>query len=100
MPGANGSSCPHCRTALSRVALNEDLCDHAYDLVCFNDECPYYVRGWTWMEQQYGVRASYRYRVDAGNGLETPVPVWAPTALRDSILPDDATSGAGQKEHP
>ena len=52
------------------------------------------------MEQQYGVRASYRYRVDAFSGFETPVPVWSSTALRNAILPDDASRGAGQKEHP
>ena len=73
--------------------------DHAYDLVCFNDECPYYVRGWIWMEQQYGVRASYRFRRDAASGFETPLPVWSSDALRDSILPDDAPSASPQ-EHP
>ena len=68
------------------------MCDHPFDYVCFNDDCPYYVRGWTWMEQQYGVKASYRYRVDAVNGFETPVPVWSSDALRDSLLPDVAAA--------
>jgi hypothetical protein len=100
MSGASRASCPHCHSPLARLELNEAVCDHPYDLVCFNDDCSYYVRGWTWMEQQYGVKASYRYRVDGGSGFETPVPVWSSTALRSSILPDDATSGAGPKEHP
>jgi hypothetical protein len=51
------------------------------------------------MEQQYGVHASYRYRVDGQNGFETPVPVWSAEALRSSILPDVASQGAG-KESP
>ena len=94
MSGARGKICPHCHGPLHRLGLNELVCDHPFDLVCFNDDCPYYVRGWTWMEQQYGVKASYRYRVDAVSGFETPVPVWSSEALRDSILPDDATRDA------
>ena len=70
------------------------MCDHAFDFVCFNDDCSYYLRGWAWMEQQYGVKASYRYRIDAVSGFETPVPVLSDEALRDSILPDDATDAA------
>ncbi|HET8538551.1 MAG TPA: hypothetical protein VFL83_01635 [Anaeromyxobacter sp.] len=101
MPAAaRETKCPHCRAPLSRLGLDELMNDHPYDLVCFNDECPYYVRGWTWMEQQYGVHASYRYRRDAANGLETPVPVWSSAALRDAILPDDAAGAAVTKEHP
>jgi hypothetical protein len=92
MPGANGSRCPHCSSSLARLGLNELMSDHPFDLVCFDDDCPYYVRGWTWMEQQYGVKASYRYRVDATSGFESPVPVWSAEALRDSILPADAAS--------
>ncbi len=99
MSGTSRATCPHCQSPLVRVELNELVCDHPWDLVCFNDECPYYVRGWTWMEQQYGVHASYRYRVDGQNGFETPVPVWSPEALRSSILPDEASPGAG-KESP
>jgi hypothetical protein len=73
--------------------------DHAFDLACFNDECPYYVRGWAWMEQQFGVKSSYRYRVDPRSGWASPLPVWSPTALRSSLLPDGAPEAA-QKEHP
>ena len=93
-------TCPHCNATLEKWATPEGTAWGPFLHVCFNDDCPYYVRGWTWMEQQYGVRASYRYRVDAFSGFETPVPVWSSTALRNAILPDDASRGAGQKEHP
>jgi hypothetical protein len=76
------------------------MSDHPFDLVCFDDECPYFARGWAWMEQQYGVRASYRYRVDGASGTESPLPVKSHTFLRESILPDDAESGAEAQEHP
>lgn len=100
MPGAIGTSCPHCQATLSRLGLNETVFDHPFDLACFNDECPYYVRGWTWMEQQYGVKASYRYRIDAQSGHPSPLPVWSPSALRSAILPDDPETGVQTKEHP
>lgn len=100
MHGSIGSQCPHCRATLSRLGLNEAVFDRPYDLACFNDECPYYVRGWVWMEQQYGVKASYRYRRDASNGHESPLPVWSPSALRGSLLPDEAQDDERPKEQP
>lgn len=100
MSEAKREICPHCGGPLDRLELPATLFDHDWDLACFNDECPYYVRGWAWMEQQYGVKSSYRYRIDPGNGFASPIAVWSPTALRSSILPDDAAVNAGQKEHP
>jgi hypothetical protein len=100
MPGASRTTCPHCRAPLSRLDLGEVSSDHGFDLVCFNDDCPYYARGWIWMEQQYGVRASYRCRIDVQNGHESPIPVWSPSALRDLILPDEPSQDSGPKERP
>ncbi len=82
--------CPHCGARLDRLALPESVADHVFDLVCFNDECSYFVRGWAWMEQQYGVKTSYRYRLDPTTGSASPIAVWSAVALRSSILPDSA----------
>jgi hypothetical protein len=57
--------------------------------VCFNDKCGYYIRGWTFIETQFGRRASYRYSVDPSTGAASPLPVWSREALRDQILPDE-----------
>ncbi len=98
MPEASHTTCPHCGARLERFQLPDTGFDHDFDLACFNDECPYYVRGWVWMEQQFGVKTSYRYRVDGRNGYASPIAVWSPTALRSSILPAEAPNTA-QKEH-
>jgi hypothetical protein len=59
-----------------------------FQYVCFHDGCPYYVRGWEWMQTRYNVAASYRYRLDPESGQKGPLPVWSPQALRSSILLD------------
>jgi len=97
---ASRTNCPHCGARLLPFALPETLFDHAYDLACFNDDCPYYIRGWAWMEQQFGVRTSYRYRIDSQSGRASPLAVWSPAALRSSILRDDATTRAGHEGQP
>ena len=83
--------CPHCQAPLVRWA-NPSLTNWSgeFQLVCFNDECPYYVRGWAWMLQQFNVKASYRHRLDPTNGETGPLPVWSPDALRSNILEGEA----------
>jgi hypothetical protein len=83
-------SCPNCGQPLSPLTLPEETAWEApFQLVCFNDDCPYYVRGWAWMEAQFGVKASYRCRVDPTTGQASPLPVWSPNALRDRIIEAD-----------
>jgi hypothetical protein len=60
--------------------------DSEFHLACFNDNCPYYVRGWEHMESNYAVKASYRFRIDPSTGQTSPVAVWSPSALKDRII--------------
>ncbi len=88
MAGVVEAICPHCGVRMQKFALPEAIFDHPFDFACFNDDCPYYVRGWVWMEEQYGVHASYRHRVDSRTGQPSPLAVWSARAFRAEILED------------
>ncbi len=81
--------CPHCDEPLVAFALPENSgWEGPVHWACFNDDCGYYRRGWDWMFERFGVKASYRHRVDPTTGKEFPLAVWSPTALRDRIVGD------------
>ena len=81
------NSCAHCGQPMRRWANPEmSSWSGAYQYVCFNDDCPYFVRGWGWMEREYGVTASYRYRLDPVNHESGPLPVWSSGDFRSGII--------------
>lgn len=87
MEKLNEPRCPECNEPLAKWE-NPDLNSWSgeYQFVCFNDECPYFTRGWNWMREQFNVNASYRYRFNPETGERGPLPVWSKEALRTSIL--------------
>lgn len=79
--------CPHCGETLRAFQLPDNTgWDSPIHFACFNDECPYFRRGWSWMFDHYGVKSSYRYRVDPVSGTSSPLPVWSRDAIKDRIL--------------
>lgn len=81
--------CPRCGGALSKwevpqTPFTEWDCEHMY--ICFNDACPYFVRGWTVMAAQGNRGISYRQMFEPDRRVFMPVPVPSPGALRDGIV--------------
>ncbi|RLC29906.1 MAG: hypothetical protein DRH37_06515, partial [Deltaproteobacteria bacterium] len=56
--------------------------------VCFNDECPYFVRGWAHMKETQNAYASYRHSLNPKNGSTGPLPCWSKSAHKNHIIED------------
>mgnify|MGYP003574263919 CR=1 FL=1 len=89
---AEGPVCPHCGGGLGRWTPPDSSTWTGEQRICLNDDCPYYKKGWVWMRDQYGVHASYRYRLDPETGASGSLPVNSPHALKDIAVPPEETS--------
>lgn len=82
--------CPHCGAKLKKwlVPFNPFSCtwDNEFMYICFNDACPYYVRGWDHMNRQGNGSNSYRLMYNPEKDCVLPIPVPSPRALRDGIV--------------
>jgi len=79
--------CPHCGVEMKKWKTPQlSTWSGYFHWVCFNDECPYFVRGWDWMMESQKIKSSYRHRLDPDTGASGPLPVWSYSALKDQIL--------------
>ena len=86
MSSDTSHACPHCdEKLLPWRSPDMTTWGGNVQLVCFNDECPYFAKGWEWMKSQFNVNASYRYRLDPVTGDNGPIAVWNRDALKDQI---------------
>lgn len=80
-------SCKYCGKELSKVLMpKESDWGVDYFFICMDDDCPYYVRGWDWMKEQYQVKASYRYKYDPWQDHSGPIPIKDPSDMKDWII--------------
>jgi len=82
--------CPYCGEPLKKWAVPENPfsqtwdCDFMY--ICFNDACPYYVRGWDCMDEEGNRGMSYRLMYHQDKDRCMPIPVPSHKALREGIV--------------
>jgi len=82
--------CPHCHQSLKKWKVPLDSTWTAeFFLVCFNDDCSYYKKGWENLRGKYNADASYRFHIDPTTGYSGPLPVWSSEALKGDIIEDD-----------
>ena len=79
--------CPHCNVEMKKWTTPPlSTWSGPFHWVCFNDECPYFIRGWDFMMESQKVKASYRHRMDPETGASGPLPVWSNNAHKDKII--------------
>jgi hypothetical protein len=79
--------CRHCGVEMKKWRTPQlSTWSGQFQWVCFNDECPYYVRGWDHMLKTQNVKASYRHKLDPETGATGPLPCWSAGAHKDQII--------------
>lgn len=89
--GGDTFRCPHCGEKLEKWAVPQTPFTEwpsEYQLVCFNDDCPHFIRGWEFMVKQ-GNPGSYRFMYDPVIGGTYSIPVLDKNSLKDGICGDD-----------
>jgi SAM-dependent methyltransferase len=83
--------CPHCGERMKKWEVPNSpftQWDSEFMYICFNDACPYLVRGWDVMERQGNGGCSYRQVYDPDRDCLMPIPVHSLRMMRDGIVPE------------
>lgn len=84
--------CPHCGERMKKWRIPQTPFtewDNEFMYICFNDACPYLLRGWSVMESQGNRGFSYRMMYHPERDVLMPVPVPNLRALKESIVEED-----------
>ena len=63
---------------------------YSYLYVCFNDLCPFYVKGWLHTEKKFGRKASYRFAMYPDSECNIAIPVFTKDAGKGNIINNPA----------
>jgi SAM-dependent methyltransferase len=82
--------CPHCGEKMRKWAVPDNPFAYTWDndfmFICFNDACPYFVRGWDFMSREGNRGVSYRLMYNPEKDCCQPIPVPSHKALREGII--------------
>jgi hypothetical protein len=81
--------CPYCEARMLKWAVPQTPFtewDVPFMYICFNDECPYLLRGWRAMERQGIGGFSYRAMYNPASDAFYPVPIASLKSLREGII--------------
>lgn len=87
--------CPHCGNEMSLwevppINFSDGLgWGVPYLYLCFNDECPLYVQGWSHLEENYSHSASYRCLCYPGTDNFECMPVFSPMGGTGQIIDNE-----------
>jgi SAM-dependent methyltransferase len=82
-------TCPYCASRLKKWEVPQTPFteyDSEFMYVCFDDQCPFLVRGWDTMSSQGNHGFSCRFMYDPARDVCLSVPVPSLRALRESIV--------------
>lgn len=86
--------CPYCGEKLKKWIVPDNPFSQTWDndfmYICFNDQCPYYVRGWDYLCSKGNRTMSYRLMYHPEKDRCMPIPVPSHLALREGIAEGDA----------
>lgn len=88
-------NCPRCGQKMNKCSITETFFEVGRGwggeivYICFNDDCPYFVKGWEWMREKYMRTASYRLAYNPATGREFPIPVVSYDSLKETIVEEN-----------
>jgi SAM-dependent methyltransferase len=88
---ARSLECPYCEVPLKKWAVPQTPFtewDVEFLWICFNDGCPFLIRGWDGMVQQGNIGFSHRMMFNPDRDTCGSLPVPSLSALREGIVDD------------
>jgi hypothetical protein len=95
--------CPHCKTQMScceapPIHIGDGLgWGSEVMFICLNDDCTLFIKGWEYVDRQYGHVASYRYMELPGSKESNVMMVGSEDAFKSSIIDPEALKAQNQR---